>query len=159
MNINKDSLRKKANDILKKHKLPGMGLGVVSSKEVIFAEGFGYSEIETKVPHTAKTIQRIGSITKTMTAIAAMKLVEEGKLDMEANVTDLMPTIKFNTNFSSIKVKHLFTHTSGIGEMPEVKDYSAADMKSSKTFCFCILVPILCHSLPYSPPPLMLGTA
>ena len=129
MNINKDSLRKKANDILKKHKLPGMGLGVVSSKEVIFAEGFGYSEIETKVPHTAKTIQRIGSITKTMTAIAAMKLVEEGKLDMEANVTDLMPTIKFNTNFSPIKVKHLFTHTSGIGEMPEVKDYSAADMK------------------------------
>ncbi len=44
MNINKDSLRKKANDILKKHKLPGMGLGVVSSKEVIFAEGFGYQK-------------------------------------------------------------------------------------------------------------------
>ena len=48
MNINIDSLRKKASDIVKKHQLPGMGLGVVSSKEVIFAEGFGYSEIEAK---------------------------------------------------------------------------------------------------------------
>ena len=41
MNINIDSLRKKANDIVKRHKLPGMGLGVVSSKEIMFAEGFG----------------------------------------------------------------------------------------------------------------------
>ena len=94
-----------------------------------FLRGFGYAEIETKNPHTEKTIQRIGSITKTMTALVAMRLVEEGKLDMESNVADLMPTIKFNTQFSPIKVKHLFTHTSGIGEMPEVKDYSAADLK------------------------------
>ena len=129
MNIDKEGLRQKAEEIVSKHKLPGMGLGVVSSNEVLFSEGFGYAEIETKNPHTEKTIQRIGSITKTMTALVAMRLVEEGKLDMESNVTDLMPTIKFNTQFSPIKVKHLFTHTSGIGEMPEVKDYSAADMK------------------------------
>ena len=129
MNIDKEALRQKAEEIVGKHSLPGMGLGVVSSNEVLFSEGFGYAEIETKNPHTEKTIQRIGSITKTMTALVAMRLVEEGKLDMESNVADLMPTIKFNTQFSPIKVKHLFTHTSGIGEMPEVNDYSAADLK------------------------------
>ena len=117
MNIDKEALRQKAEEIVGKHSLPGMGLGVVSSNEVLFSEGFGYAEIETKNPHTEKTIQRIGSITKTMTALVAMRLVEEGKLDMESNVADLMPTIKFNTQFSPIKVKHLFTHTSGIGEI------------------------------------------
>ena len=67
-------------------------------------EGFGYSELETKTKHTAKTVQRIGSITKIMTALAAMRLVEQGKLDMEAEVTELVPSIKFNTRFSPVRV-------------------------------------------------------
>ena len=122
-------LAKLAQDIVARHKLPGMGLGVVSSEQILFMQGFGYSEIETKTEHTVKTVQRIGSITKTMTALAAMTLVEQGKLDMEAEVTKLVPSIKFNTRFSPIRVKHLFTHTSGIGEFPELKDYSGADLK------------------------------
>ena len=129
MSIDINLLKQKAEELVEKYKLPGMGLGVVSSKEILFSEGFGYSEIETKTKHTDKTIQRIGSITKTMTAIVALRLVEQGKLDMEAIVTDLIPTIKFNTTFGPIRVKHLFTHTSGIGEMPEKKDYATADMK------------------------------
>lgn len=129
MALDTNSLRNAAEELIVKHKLPGMGLGVVSSKDILFMEGFGYSEIESKTRQTNKTIQRIGSITKTMTAIAAMRLVESGRLDMEAKVTDLVPSIKFNTKFSPIRVKHLFTHTSGIGEMPEVKDYGSADIK------------------------------
>ena len=122
-------LAKLAQDLIARHKLPGIGLGVVSSEEILFMEGFGYSELETKTKHTAKTVQRIGSITKIMTALAAMRLVEQGKLDMEAEVTELVPSIKFNTRFSPVRVKHLFTHTSGIGEFPELKDYNGADLK------------------------------
>ena len=129
MELDINLLKNTAEAIVNKHQLPGMGIGVVSSKETLFIDGFGYSEIETKTKHTKNTIQRIGSITKTMTALAAMRLVEKGKLDMEAKVTDLVPSIKFNSNFSAIKVKHLFTHTSGIGEMPEKKDFSASDIK------------------------------
>ena len=129
MELDINLLKNTAEGIVNKHKLPGMGIGVVSSQETLFINGFGYSEIETKTKHTENTIQRIGSITKTMTALAAMRLVENGKLDMEAKVTDLVPSIQFNTDFSSIKVKHLFTHTSGIGEMPEKKDFNSSDIK------------------------------
>ena len=45
-------LKNTAEGILNKHQLPGMGIGVVSSKETLFIEGFGYSEIETKTKHT-----------------------------------------------------------------------------------------------------------
>lgn len=129
MELDINLLKNTVEGIVKKHQLPGMGIGIVSSQETLFIQGFGYSEIETQTKHSEKTIQRIGSITKTMTALAAIRLVENGKLDMESKVTDLVPSIKFNSKFSSIKVKHLFTHTSGIGEMPEKKDFSAADIK------------------------------
>ena len=129
MELDINLLKNTVEGIVKKHQLPGMGIGIVSSQETLFIQGFGYSEIETQTKHSEKTIQRIGSITKTMTALAAIRLVENGKLDMESKVTDLVPSIKFNSKFSSIKVKHLFTHTSGIGEMPEKKDFSASDIK------------------------------
>ena len=84
MELDINLLKNTAERILNKHQLPGMGIGVVSSKETLFIGGFGYSEIETKTKHTENPIQRIGSITKTMTALAAMRLVENGKLDMTA---------------------------------------------------------------------------
>ena len=106
MELDISLLKKTVEEIVIKYTLPGMGLGVVSSEKILFIKGFGYSEIETKTKHSESTIQRIGSITKTMTALAAMRLVENEKLDMESKVTDLVPSIKFNTKFSSIKVKH-----------------------------------------------------
>ncbi len=79
MELDINLLKNTAEGIVNKHKLPGMGIGVVSSQETLFINGFGYSEIETKTKHTENTIQRLGSITKTMTALAAMRLVENGK--------------------------------------------------------------------------------
>ena len=84
MELDINLLKNTVEEIVKKHQLPGMGIGIVSSQETLFIQGFGYSEIETQTKHSEKTIQRIGSITKTMTALAAMRLVENGKLDMES---------------------------------------------------------------------------
>ena len=79
MELDINLLKNTVQEIVKKHQLPGMGIGIVSSQETLFIHGFGYSEIETQTKHSEKTIQRIGSITKTITALAAMRLVENGK--------------------------------------------------------------------------------
>jgi CubicO group peptidase (beta-lactamase class C family) len=77
--------------LVEKHHLPGIAVGVVSGEELMYAEGFGWADIESKRPQAPEVRQRIGSITKTMVGLSAMALVEEGRLRLEDRVVDLLP--------------------------------------------------------------------
>lgn len=115
--------------LLDEHHLPGMAIGVVSGEELVYAEGFGHADIEGARAMTPETRQRIGSITKTMVGLCAMALVEEGRLRLEASVTERLPDVEFHGPADSLTVRHLMTHTGGIGEMPNVEDFSDPDFK------------------------------
>ena len=75
--VDQQQLRETIDELVDELHLPGLGVGVVRGGETVFAEGFGFADIESERPHTMETRQRIGSITKTMVAFCAMALVEE----------------------------------------------------------------------------------
>lgn len=114
-------IRDAAREAIDEHRLPGMSIGVVYGQELVFAEGFGYADIEAKKPQTPELRQRIASITKTMVGLCALSLVDEGKLRLGDRVVDLLPEVAFEGPASSMTVRHLLTHTSGIGEAPTIE--------------------------------------
>jgi CubicO group peptidase (beta-lactamase class C family) len=67
--------------ILKDWNVPGCGIGIVVKNKLVFAKGYGYRDLEKKLPVTSATLFQIASNTKLFTATSVGFLVEEGKLD------------------------------------------------------------------------------
>ena len=70
--------------------IPGLSLAVLRRQQVLFAEGFGYANLEKKIPATPETPYNIASLTKPFSATVLMKLVEEGRLDLDAELAVLL---------------------------------------------------------------------
>src|SRR5437773_2736787 len=64
--------------------VPGGALAVVKDRRLVYARGYGLADREKGEPVRAGSVFRIASVSKTITAVAVMKLVEEGKLDLDA---------------------------------------------------------------------------
>src|SRR5207249_5185159 len=113
-------VRETAAKLLAEHRLPGLSVGIVQGRDLVFAESWGYADIESKTLMAPGHRQRIASITKTMVGLCAMALVDEGRLSLDDLVPELLPDISFNGYPETLSVRHLLTHTGGIGETPEV---------------------------------------
>ncbi len=103
----------------------GLGVGVVNGSETLYAKGFGLADVERGSPVTPKTVFRIGSITKTMTAIGLMRLCERGRFDLDDPVNDYLKGYRVehpDPAAPSVTFHHVLTHTSGIGELRKVTD-------------------------------------
>src|SRR5207253_9347578 len=72
---------------LRDKRLPAISVAVVDDQTVVWAKGFGFADPQKKVPATAQTVYRVGSVSKLFTDVAVMKLVESKKLDLDATVT------------------------------------------------------------------------
>ncbi|SVC15384.1 uncharacterized protein METZ01_LOCUS268238, partial [marine metagenome] len=66
--------------------IAGMGIAIVSGDSILFAKGYGYSNIQTKEPFTPQTVMNIASISKTFVGVAIMYLVEQGLISLDDNV-------------------------------------------------------------------------
>jgi len=97
-----------------KHKVPGVVLGILK-KNKVQTSGFGITNVDNPLEVTDETLFQIGSITKTFTGTLAMKLVEQGKLDLDATVRTYLPDFKVVDEETSqtVTIRHLMTHTSG----------------------------------------------
>lgn len=91
---------------------PGAAAIVVDDGQVVLREGYGLANVELGVPIEPEMVFRIGSVTKQFTAVAALLLVQEGKLALDDEITKFLPD--FPTHGKKITVEHLLTHTSGI---------------------------------------------
>jgi len=80
----------RVDGLRKEFDIPGMSVAVLHSKKVLFAEGFGYANLEKKMPATPETPYNIASLTKTFAAAVLMKLAEEGRLDLDAELAVLL---------------------------------------------------------------------
>ena len=91
---------------------PGLSVAVVQNGEFVWSAGFGMADLENSVPATSQTIYRLGSISKPITATAAMVLWERGKLDLDSPVQKYCPA--FPQKPWPITTRQLLGHLGGI---------------------------------------------
>jgi CubicO group peptidase (beta-lactamase class C family) len=86
---------------------------VAENGKVVYKGAYGAANMEWNIPNTADTRFRLGSITKQFTATVIMQLVEQGKIKLDAKLSDYLPDYRKDTG-SKVTIHHLLTHTSGI---------------------------------------------
>jgi len=104
------------NGYLKKHQIPGCAVMIRHHGKVVLCQGYGVSNVEHGVRVNQQTVFQSGSIGKQFTAMAIMILVEEKKLDLDDPISKYLDV---PNAWSAITVRHLLTHTSGLGDYPE----------------------------------------
>jgi CubicO group peptidase (beta-lactamase class C family) len=92
--------------------IPGMQVAIVRHGKIVFEGSYGIADLQNSVPVTRNTVFPIFSITKTFTGVAAMQLVETGKLDLEAPVSRYLDGLPLS--WQSVTIRQLLTHTSGL---------------------------------------------
>ncbi|XP_029379284.1 serine beta-lactamase-like protein LACTB, mitochondrial isoform X1 [Echeneis naucrates] len=96
---------------------PGLVVGVSVDGVQVWCEGIGYADLENRVPCGPETVMRIASISKPLTAAAAARLCEEGKLDLDAPVRKYVPEFpqkQFDGQDVTITSRMILSHLSGI---------------------------------------------
>ncbi len=102
--------------VLKDWHAAGFAVAVVEKNKVVYAKGFGYRDIEKKLPVTPNTLFAIGSCTKAFTASQIGLLQKDGKIEYDKPVRDYLPELKFyNDNMNNlITVRDIMTHRTGL---------------------------------------------
>src|ERR1700749_815664 len=81
--------------VLKTWHAAGFAVAIIEKNKVVYAQGFGYRDIQKKLPVTPNTLFAIGSCTKAFTATLIGKLQKDGKLDIDKPVNNYLPSLKF----------------------------------------------------------------
>jgi len=113
-------IAKKAGDFLQQWNLAGMTMAIVKDGKLVFAHGYGYSDVDLKTPVSPGNLFRIASVSKLITAVAIMKLVEKGVISLDSKVfgpTGILKDSIFNKvvdkRLYKITVRHLLAHAGG----------------------------------------------
>ena len=116
---------------MERQKVPGIAVAVVRNGQPIVAKGYGLANVEHGVPVTRDTIFQSGSVGKQFTAVAAMLLVEDGRMALTDPLTKFFPEAP--EHWKRITVRHLLTHTSGLpdytqGTVDYRRDYTEKEL-------------------------------
>ncbi len=107
-----EAARQAIRDSMASLRVPGAQVAVVVDGELVWSEGFGLADIENQVPVTPETRLRIASISKSVTAVGVGLLVQDGKLDLDAEVQRYVPD--FPRKRWPITVRQVAGHLAGI---------------------------------------------
>jgi CubicO group peptidase (beta-lactamase class C family) len=91
---------------------------IEQNSKILFHKSFGYANIAFKVPNTTNTKYKIASITKAFTSVLILKLVEQGKIDLEKPITTYLPGYNGPAG-TKVTIKHLLNMTSGLKNMDD----------------------------------------
>ncbi|MBI4502148.1 MAG: beta-lactamase family protein, partial [Gemmatimonadetes bacterium] len=104
--------------------LPGLSIALVDGDDIVWAQGFGFANPADSTPATARTLYRVGSIAKLVTAIGVMQLVENGQVDLDAPIERYLPDFHPANSFGKpITLRELLSHRSGLVREPPVGSY------------------------------------
>jgi len=103
-----ERFEKQAGELRSRLKIPGLSAVILEDQKVVWVKGFGFADLENRIPATPDTLYSIASLTKTFAATLIVQLVEQGKLDLDEPVSHYSSDFKDD----SVKIKHLLTHTS-----------------------------------------------
>jgi CubicO group peptidase (beta-lactamase class C family) len=122
-----------ADQAMKQWKVPGLAIAVVQDGKVIYAKGYGYRDVENKLPVTTATLFPIGSITKSFTALTFAILKQEGKVDWDQPVRNYLPEFQMQDPVVTEQAtpRDLFSHHTGLPRHDLVwysSDFSREDM-------------------------------
>lgn len=100
--------------------LPGCAAALIHGGQLASLTEYGYADLESHQPITPQTIFRVGSISKTLTAVGVMRLVEAGQVDLDAPANAYLRAFQLTAarpdiNPNAVTVRHLLTHTGGLG--------------------------------------------
>jgi len=112
---------------MKRLKIPGVSIGIYHDGEE-YSAGFGVTSVENPLSVTPDTLFQTGSISKTFTGTIFMRLVEQGKIDLDATVRTYLPKLKLTDKdvAERVTIRHLLTHTGGwVGDY--FNDYGNGD--------------------------------
>ena len=115
--INTTDLEEVINTSMARFDVPGMAVAVVQDDKVVFAKGFGTSNLNTNAKVNKDTLFGIASNTKAFTSAALTKLVDEGKLSWDDRVIDHLPEFRLYDSYVTreMRVRDLLSHRSGLG--------------------------------------------
>ncbi|HUG67889.1 MAG TPA: serine hydrolase, partial [Pirellulaceae bacterium] len=116
-----DSFDRMMREFVERHRIPGASLAVTDQGRVVFARGYGYSDVATHEPVTTDSLFRIASISKPITAVAVLQLMEQGKLKLNDKVLDVLDCEsditqagdRFDARQRDITIRHLLEHRGG----------------------------------------------
>ncbi|MCC7233743.1 MAG: beta-lactamase family protein [Bryobacterales bacterium] len=111
-----------------KDSIPGLSVAVAVNGELRWEQGYGFQDLEALVPATSQTVYRLASISKPITAVAAMQLSEQGRLDLHSPVQRYVPSFPakpLGTVTVGLLLAHLggIRHYNGNGELDTVLHY------------------------------------
>ncbi|WP_405606104.1 serine hydrolase [Polaribacter sp. Asnod1-A03] len=131
--IQSQSLESKIDNILEsqfKSNETGVSALVAKDGKVVYRKAFGKANLELDVAMTPENVFQVGSITKQFTAVSILMLLEEGKLNLEDEITKFIPD--YPTKGKKITIHHLLTHTSGIKSYTSMSSFGqVATLKKS----------------------------
>lgn len=116
---------------LEAEKIPGIALLVMQNGAIVKQQGYGYADVEFRVPVTADTLFQSGSTGKQFTAAGILLLAQDGKLNLDDRLAMHYPNAP--AAWHGISIRHLLTHTSGIKDLGESdvdlrKDYTDEEL-------------------------------
>ncbi len=104
-------------DRMRHYRVPGIAVAVIKDSKIDWVAGYGVRDSSTGEPVTAQTMFQAGSISKTVNAFCAMKLVQDGKLSLDANINDALTSWKLadneHTKKRKVTLELLLSHRAG----------------------------------------------
>ena len=107
-------------------KIPGLSVAVCVNGSLRWSAGYGFSDVENRIPARPETVYRWASVSKPVTAVAVMQLVERGSMDLDAPIQAYVPT--FPVKPWPVTVRQLLSHLGG------VRHYKRAERASTQHY-------------------------
>ncbi len=109
------------HDFLRENRVPGAAVAVTDQGKLVFARGYGYADVATRDEVQPTSLFRIASLSKPITAVAILQLVEQGKLKLDDHVFDVLnceddierAADEFDARLRDITIRHLLAHRGG----------------------------------------------
>jgi len=103
----------------------GLAIGITKGEQIIYARTFGFSSVEKGIEANLNTVFHIASVSKPFTAVAVVKLVQQGKLKLDDKIIDYIPEFRMKgDSYKNITIKQILTHTSGIPRHVTIDDWN-----------------------------------
>lgn len=122
-----DALEASVGEAFRRSGAPGLSVAVVGGGDPAWARGFGLADLATGSPATPQTSYLWFSMTKIVTATAALRLAEQGDLDLDAPVTDYFPGFSIVSQPVQVTARHLLSHSSGLANPLPIRWVRPAD--------------------------------
>lgn len=141
-------LERAVAEVIQAGELNGVSLALVDDQRLVYAQGFGWADKRRRVPATAATVYRAGSISKLFAALAAMQLAEQGQLQIDGPMTNHVPVFAGVINpfqdTAPVTLRQLMCHRSGlIRESPLGNYFDDSEPSTAETVSSlrgCVLV-------------------